>query len=245
MFVCAFLISPNVAATVHVSAPAAGHADIPPTAAGLPAPSHPSHLPVQSSHLGLSATSGAPANPNHQQELQAKILSLFNSGSGVATGPRGPVSTQQPQPYSNLGPALTQSAPRQAMPGPPAAAQGFGPPTGRMPLASAHRAPITTSNINFDSPSVQKALDTLIQSGPSLTPLVNAAAAAAAAAAQQAAQRPAATMGQVQPMSTYPPHYWAAGNQFSRWTPRSLKMDTMLFSDFTTCLYSWMCGSSF
>uniref|UniRef100_H3DLP3 Nuclear receptor coactivator 5 n=1 Tax=Tetraodon nigroviridis TaxID=99883 RepID=H3DLP3_TETNG len=174
----------------------AGLVDVPPTAAGLPAPSHASHLPVQSSHLGLSATSSAPANPNHQQELQAKILSLFNSGSGAAAsaaaGPRGPGATQQPQPYSNLGPALTQNTPRQAMPGPQAASQGYGPPS-RMPVAPAHRAPITTSNINFDSPSVQKALDTLIQSGPSLTPL--------------ATQRQTPNMGQVQPMSTYPPHY--------------------------------------
>ncbi|TWW62290.1 nuclear receptor coactivator 5 isoform X2 [Takifugu flavidus] len=195
---------PNLTAPVHVPAPAAGHADIPPTAAGLPAPSHSSHLPMQSSHLGLSATSSAPANPNHQQELQAKILSLFNSGGGVPAGPRGPVTTQQSQPYSNLGPPLSQNAPRQAMPGPQAASQGFGPSAGRMPVAQGHRAPITPSNINFESPSVQKALDTLLQSGPSLTPLVNAAAAAAA---QQAAQRPAANMGQVQPMSSYPPHY--------------------------------------
>lgn len=202
-----FFFSSNVSAAVHVPAPAAPHVDVPPTATVLPTPSHPSHLPVQSSHLGLSATPSAPANPSHQQELQAKILSLFNSGSGAAAGPKGPTAGQQPQPYSSLGPALTQNAPRQAMAGPPAASQSFGgPPTGRMPVAPAHRAPIATSNINFDSPSVQKALDTLLQSGPSLTPLVNAAAAAAAAA-QQAAQRPAPNMGQVQPMSTYPPHY--------------------------------------
>lgn len=202
---------PHLTATVHVPTPAAGHADIQPTTAGLPAPSHSSHashLPMQSSHLGLAATSSAPANPNHQQELQAKILSLFNSGSGVAAGPRVPVTTQQSQPYNNLGPPLSQNAPRQAMSGPPAASQGFGAPAGRMPVAPVHRAPITPSNINFESPSVQKALDTLLQSGPSLTPLVNAAAAAAAAAAaQQAGQRPTPNMAQVQPISTYPPHY--------------------------------------
>lgn len=189
-------------AGVHVPASAAGHADIPPTAAGLP-PSHSSHIPPQSSHLGLSAGSSASANPNHQQELQAKILSLFNSGTGASAGPGGP-ATLQSQAYGSLGPSPSQNPPRQAMPGPPpSGSQGFIPPPGRMPVApGGQRPPSSASGINFDNPSVQKALDTLIQSGPALNPLVGAGAS------QQPPPRPAPGMGQGPPMSMYPQHYW-------------------------------------
>ncbi|TKS70707.1 Nuclear receptor coactivator 5 [Collichthys lucidus] len=149
----------------HVSAPAAAHSNIPASAAGLPPPSHSTHAPPQSSHLGLSAASSASANSSHQQELQAKILSLFNSGSG-ASASVGMPATSQPQAYSSLGPSLSQN------------------PSHQIP-------PSSTAGINFDYPSVQKALDTIIQSGPSLSHLVGAGAS----------QQPAPGMGQVPPMS--------------------------------------------
>ncbi|XP_078105154.1 nuclear receptor coactivator 5 isoform X9 [Sander vitreus] len=192
-----------LAATVHAAAPAAVHHDVPPSAAGLPPASHSTRTPAQTSHLGLSAASGASANPSHQQELQAKILSLFNSGSGVSAGAGGPPSTSQPQAYSSLGPPPSQNPARPPMPGPPAVgSQGYGTPPGRMQVPpGVQRPPTSASGINFDNPSVQKALDTLIQSGPSLNHLVGPAGS------QQPPPRSAPGMGQIPPMSMYPRHY--------------------------------------
>ncbi|KAE8298296.1 Nuclear receptor coactivator 5 [Larimichthys crocea] len=186
-----------LAASGHVSAPAAVHSNIPASAAGLPPPSHPTHAPPQSSHLGLSAASSASANSSHQQELQAKILSLFNSGSG-ASASVGMPATSQPQAYSSLGPSLSQNPPHQMSGPPPSASQGYGTPPGHMSVApGGQRPPSSTAGINFDYPSVQKALDTIIQSGPSLSHLVGAGAS----------QQPPPGMGQVPPMSMYPRHY--------------------------------------
>uniref|UniRef100_A0A8D0DBC6 Nuclear receptor coactivator 5 n=1 Tax=Sander lucioperca TaxID=283035 RepID=A0A8D0DBC6_SANLU len=192
-----------LAATVHAAAPAAVHHDVPPSAAGLPPASHSTRTPAQTSHLGLSAASGASANPSHQQELQAKILSLFNSGSGVSAGAGGPPSASQPQAYSSLGPPPSQNPARPSMPGPPAVgSQGYGTPPGRMQVPpGVQRPPTSASGINFDNPSVQKALDTLIQSGPSLNHLVGPAGS------QQPPPRSAPGMGQIPPMSMYPRHY--------------------------------------
>ncbi|XP_040888872.1 nuclear receptor coactivator 5 isoform X2 [Toxotes jaculatrix] len=189
-----------LSAAIHIPAPA----DVPPSAAGLPPSAHSTHTPQQSSHLGLSAGAGASANPSHQQELQAKILSLFNSGTGASVGAAGmPSAASQPQAYSSLGPPSSQNPPRSAMPGPPQASpQGYGTPPGRMQVApGGQRPPTSASGINFDNPSVQKALDTLIQSGPSLNHLVGAGAS------QQATPRSAPGMGQVPTMSMYPRHY--------------------------------------
>ncbi|XP_071350718.1 nuclear receptor coactivator 5 isoform X3 [Trachinotus anak] len=188
-----------LSAAVHVAAPV----DIPPSAAGLPPSSHSALTVPQSSHLGLSAATSASANPSHQQELQAKILSLFNSGTGASVGAGGlPSAAPQSQAYSSLGPPPTQNPPRPAMPGPlPTGSQGYGTPPGRMPVApGGQRPPSSASGINFDNPSVQKALDTLIQSGPTLNHLVGAGAS-------QQAPRPAPGMGQAQSMSMYPRHY--------------------------------------
>ncbi|XP_074497202.1 nuclear receptor coactivator 5 isoform X3 [Sebastes fasciatus] len=186
------------------AAPAAVHHDVPPSAAGLPPPSH-SALPApQSSHLGLSAASGASANPSHQQELQAKILSLFNSGSGTPAGSVGlPSSAPQAKAYGSLGPPPSQNPPRPPMPGlSPGAPLGYGAPPSRMQVAPGGQRPPTSAGINFDNPSVQKALDTLIQSGPSLNHLVGPGAP------QQPPPRSAPPgMGQVPPMSMYPRHY--------------------------------------
>ncbi|XP_026161778.1 nuclear receptor coactivator 5 isoform X3 [Mastacembelus armatus] len=192
-----------LAAAVHVAAPAAAHHDVPPSAAGLPPSSHSTHTPPQPTHLGLSGGSNPSANPNHQQELQAKILSLFNSGSGVSTGAGGLTSATQSQAYGSLGPSPSQNPPRPAMTGPlPAGTQGYGNAPGRMPVTpGGQRLPSSASGINFDNPSVQKALDTLIQSGPALNHLVGAGAA------QQPPSRQGSGMGQVPPMSMYPRHY--------------------------------------
>ncbi|XP_032370043.1 nuclear receptor coactivator 5 isoform X11 [Etheostoma spectabile] len=193
-----------LAATVHAAAPAGGHLDVPPSAAGLPPASHSTRPPAQTSHLGLSAAPGASANPSHQQELQAKILSLFNSGSGVSGATGGPATASQPQAYSSLGPPLSQNPARPPMPGPPAVgSQGYGAPPGHMQVPpGVQRPPTSASGINFDNPSVQKALDTLIQSGgPSLNHLVGPAAS------QQQPPRSAPGMGQIPPMSMYPRHY--------------------------------------
>ncbi|XP_029142604.1 nuclear receptor coactivator 5 [Protobothrops mucrosquamatus] len=155
--------------------------------------------------LPASAAATGPSNP--QQELQAKILSLFNSG--VATGAvnvssGGPGVGVSPNPGFGSGPSTPgrgpqlgttgasqsqQRAPSQAaqFPNHPGSARVSGPrasapPPPSQPLyqnrpsapnsAAAARPPLSLG-INFDNPSVQKALDTLIQSGPALSHLVN------------------------------------------------------------------------
>ncbi|XP_029358830.1 nuclear receptor coactivator 5 isoform X2 [Echeneis naucrates] len=188
-----------LSAAVHAPAPA----EVPSSAAGLPPSSHSALSAPQPSHLGLGAGSSAPANPNHQQELQAKILSLFNSGSGASAGSGGlPSATSQLQVYSSHGPPPSQNPPRPAMPNPlQAGSQAYSAPSGRMPVApGGQRPPTAASGINFDNPSVQKALDTLIHSGPSLNHLV-------AAGASQATPRPAPGLGQAPSMPMYPRHY--------------------------------------
>ncbi|XP_053250784.1 nuclear receptor coactivator 5 [Podarcis raffonei] len=156
---------------------------------------------TQSSQAHSSAPS-APVASTPQQELQAKILSLFNSGaamatanSGSATGtsqntgfPAGPSAQNRP---STTGSGLGQPQQRAPAQGPQFSSHG-GPTRGAGPRAAAPQAsqplyqnrppapsnasasrPAPSSGINFDNPSVQKALDTLIQSGPALTHLVN------------------------------------------------------------------------
>ncbi|KAK7916469.1 hypothetical protein WMY93_012230 [Mugilogobius chulae] len=99
------------------------------------------------------------------------------------------------------------SAQPQTTPGPlssmphSAAAQGYGALPGRM-APPPHRPPNPSAGINFENPSVQKALDTLIQSGPSLNHLVGPGAP------QHPAPRPGPGMGQAPPpMSMYPRPY--------------------------------------
>ncbi|XP_072308193.1 nuclear receptor coactivator 5 isoform X2 [Eucyclogobius newberryi] len=170
-------------------------ATLPPPAAGQPPPSR-----------SLSSAPGAPPASSNQQELQAKILSLFTNSGSAASASAPPVGAVTPQRYSALAPS-PHSAPSQNPPGPhsgmphPSVAQGYGPPPGRMPLP-VHRPPNPSAGINFDSPSVQKALDTLIQSGPSLNHLVGAGTP------QHPPPRPGPGMGQAPPpMSMYPRPY--------------------------------------
>lgn len=142
----------------------------------------------------------APSTSSNQQELQAKILSLFTNRESAGSAGAPPVTSIPPQGYgamtvSSLS-AQKPPGPRPAMPssGMP---QGYGPPPSHM-NPSAHRP---ANPINFDSPSVQKALDTLMQSGPSLNHLVGPGA-------QQPGPRPSPGMGQAPPpMSMYPRPY--------------------------------------
>ncbi|XP_068119459.1 nuclear receptor coactivator 5 isoform X2 [Hyperolius riggenbachi] len=176
---------------------------------------------------------------NSQQELQAKILSLFNSGaSAAAANPTGSATTASPsQGYGNMS-TIQQRSPAQMDTG------GLGPSTQRsQPAASQHPAvsqhpnimaqggvrampprpgtglqmpfmygqssnrlqapnnvpgqrPGASSGINFDNPSVQKALDTLIQSGPTLSHLVS----------QTAGQGVRSGMPQQSSVGSYPRH---------------------------------------
>uniref|UniRef100_A0A672FFT1 Nuclear receptor coactivator 5 n=1 Tax=Salarias fasciatus TaxID=181472 RepID=A0A672FFT1_SALFA len=124
-----------------------------------------SHTVSQSSHLAISrscrpkssvCSTTAPARWRAPEERPAATPSLLQRpGRGDRPEP-GPPGHDRP---------------------PAAAAQGYGSPPGRLPAQPAvQRAAPPSSGINFDNPSVQKALDTLIQSGPSLNHLVNAAA---------------------------------------------------------------------
>ncbi|KAK3575004.1 hypothetical protein QTP86_019663 [Hemibagrus guttatus] len=98
---------------------------------------HSPHLPA------ASATT-----TNQQQELQAKILSLFNSGSGSS------VSQNQA--------AVSQS-------------QGYGSTQNSSLSSSTLGSRELELGLTLTTPSVQKALDTLIQSGPAINQLVNSA----------------------------------------------------------------------
>ncbi|XP_012495928.1 PREDICTED: nuclear receptor coactivator 5 isoform X1 [Propithecus coquereli] len=177
----------------------------------------PSPQPLQSGQVLPSATSTPAAPPTSQQELQAKILSLFNSGTVAANSSSASPSVvagstqnqnfstaanSQPQQRSqasgNQPPNIlgqTGSA-RNMGPRPGAPSEGlFGQPSSRLapPSNMASQRPVSSISINFDNPSVQKALDTLIQSGPALSHLVS----------QTTAQ-----VGQPQaPMGSYQRHY--------------------------------------
>ncbi|NXX98403.1 NCOA5 protein, partial [Centropus bengalensis] len=199
-----------------------------------------SSLPSSQAHQGsqplVSAPSVPVSSPNPQQELQAKILSLFNSGvaaaaaaaansgSAASAGTTGGAPTQNFPPMAsgqvrsaqmgagNLNqaqqrlqtpstqlPAL-QGPSRNAGPrpgAPPQAQSLYGQHQNRLPAPGSVPAqrPLS-SGINFDNPSVQKALDTLIQSGPALSHLVS----------QTVAQGRAGSSAQ-QPMGSYQRHY--------------------------------------
>uniref|UniRef100_A0A8C6T802 Nuclear receptor coactivator 5 n=1 Tax=Neogobius melanostomus TaxID=47308 RepID=A0A8C6T802_9GOBI len=145
--------------------------------------------PLSASAVGqppkARAAPGVPPTSSNQQELQAKILSLFTNSSSAASAGAPPVP---PQGY---GAMAASSMPAQNPPGP-----RYGPPPSHM-APPVHRP---ANPINFDSPSVQKALDTLIQSGPSLNHLVGPGGP------QQPPPRPG--MGQAPPpMSMYPRPY--------------------------------------
>uniref|UniRef100_A0AAV2M6N9 RRM domain-containing protein n=1 Tax=Knipowitschia caucasica TaxID=637954 RepID=A0AAV2M6N9_KNICA len=162
-----------------------------PTSAPAAAPQPPASRP-------LAPAPGASSSSSNQQELQAKILSLFSNRGAAGSTP--PVAAAPAPSYGALPPS--HAAPPLSAPGPhPSAAQGYGPLTSRVP-PSGLRPPNPSSGINFDSPSVQKALDTLIQSGPALNHLV-----APGAPQQHPPPRPPG-MGQVPPpMSMYPRPY--------------------------------------
>ncbi|XP_068918833.1 nuclear receptor coactivator 5 isoform X2 [Petaurus breviceps papuanus] len=158
----------------------------------------PSPQPLQSSQALPPATPAPASAPTPQQELQAKILSLFNSGAATAanssptpvTAPpagtqnqnfatmannqsqqRSQASGNQPPSILGQGGSACNVGPRPGAP-----SQGlFGQSSSRLAPASnvAGQRPVSSTYINFDNPSVQKALDTLIQSGPALSHLVS------------------------------------------------------------------------
>ncbi|XP_037534753.1 nuclear receptor coactivator 5 isoform X2 [Nematolebias whitei] len=189
----------SVAAPVHVGASAGVRHDAPPLSAALPSPS--TRAPTSSSHR--SADSSASTKPDNQQELQAKVLSLFNSSSGPSQGSSSGTASSgapQPHPYGSLGPSQNPSRP--SMSGPPSASQSYNSQPGRMPIPSAdQRPPMATSGINFDNPSVQNTSVTFFQSGPSRNSFVGSGST------QQPPPRAAPNMGQGPPMSMYPRHY--------------------------------------
>lgn len=183
------------------------------------------------SSLPLPQPASATASSNPQQELQAKILSLFNSGAAAAaaaaiTSSSSTVGGSQAQSFPSTPPTqsraaqlgsagLAQSQQRPQGQGPqfpnhPGPARNVvgpraAPPQTSQPLyqnrppapsnAAAPRA-APSSGINFDNPSVQKALDTLIQSGPALSHLVS----------QTVGQLRAGPPAQ-QPLGSYQRHY--------------------------------------
>ncbi|XP_036386243.1 nuclear receptor coactivator 5 [Megalops cyprinoides] len=195
--------------------PSAAGLEAPPPAQTLPTASLATHAahPTQATHLPPPPASNPVPPSNHQQELQAKILSLFNSGAGAPPTSSGVPPPAQGGYSSPMGsqtagmppaPALAPSAiPKM----PPASAQGPGMmsarpalrPPSMVPPQGPQRPAATGTGINFDNPSVQKALDTLIQSGPSINHLVNPGSSPA--------PRPGQGMGQPPPMAHYPRHY--------------------------------------
>ncbi|NXL08330.1 NCOA5 protein, partial [Mesembrinibis cayennensis] len=199
-----------------------------------------SSLPSSQAHQGSQPLVSAPSVPvsssNPQQELQAKILSLFNSGAAAAAaavansssaasaGTSGGTPNQN---FANMASGQARSAqmsagnlnqaqqrlqtPSTQLPALQGPSRNAGPRPGAPPQAQSlygqhqNRLPApgnvpaqrpVSSGINFDNPSVQKALDTLIQSGPALSHLVS----------QTVAQGRAGSSAQ-QPMGSYQRHY--------------------------------------
>ncbi|NXX52571.1 NCOA5 protein, partial [Scopus umbretta] len=199
-----------------------------------------SSLPSSQAHQGsqplVSAASVPVSSSNPQQELQAKILSLFNSGAAAAAaavansssaasaGTSGGTPNQN---FANMASGQARSAqmsagnlnqaqqrlqtPSTQLPALQGPSRNAGPRPGAPPQAQSlygqhqNRLPApgnvpaqrpVSSGINFDNPSVQKALDTLIQSGPALSHLVS----------QTVAQGRAGSSAQ-QPMGSYQRHY--------------------------------------
>ncbi|NWW67920.1 NCOA5 protein, partial [Ifrita kowaldi] len=200
-----------------------------------------SNLPSSQAHQGSQPLVSTPSVPvsssTPQQELQAKILSLFNSGAAAvaaaAVANSGPTASAgssgstpnqnfanlaggQPRPAQMNAGNLNQAqqrlqTPNTQLPALPGPSRNAGPRPGAppqpQPLFGQHQTRLpapgnvpaqrpVSSGINFDNPSVQKALDTLIQSGPALSHLVS----------QTVAQGRAGTSAQ-QPMGAYQRHY--------------------------------------
>ncbi|NWX12263.1 NCOA5 protein, partial [Aegotheles bennettii] len=195
-------------------------------------------LPSSQSHQGSQPLVSAPSVPvsssNPQQELQAKILSLFNSGAAAAavanSSSAGSVGTSGSTPNQNFANVVSGQArsaqisagnlnqaqqrlqtPSTQLPALQGPSRNAGPRPGAPPPAQSlygqhqNRLPApgnvpaqrpVSSGINFDNPSVQKALDTLIQSGPALSHLVS----------QTVAQGRPGSSAQ-QPLGSYQRHY--------------------------------------
>lgn len=157
----------------HQSAVPITHETPQSTQALAPAPhqTHPSTHSLHSSHLPPASATTT------NQELQAKILSLFNSGSGSS------VSQSQTGVSQSQGYGSTQTLPSSTLSNLSIATHDsqdmMSPRMGSRPPANRVAAPPglqrAGTGINFDNPSVQKALDTLIQSGPAINQLVNSA----------------------------------------------------------------------
>lgn len=82
-------------AAVHPPATAATH-DPPLQAQTMPPAVHPGHAPPpHSAHSTHMSMPPAPNATNNQQELQAKILSLFNSGAGASASAASPAMAPQ------------------------------------------------------------------------------------------------------------------------------------------------------
>ncbi|XP_039555715.1 nuclear receptor coactivator 5 isoform X2 [Passer montanus] len=199
-----------------------------------------SNLPSSQAHQSSQPLVSTPSVPvtssTPQQELQAKILSLFNSGAAAAaaavanSGPAasaGSAGSTPNQNFANLASGQPRPAqinagninqaqqrlqtPNTQLPTLPGPSRNAGPrpgaPAQPQPLYGQHQTRLpapgnvpaqrpVSSGINFDNPSVQKALDTLIQSGPALSHLVS----------QTVAQGRAGSSAQ-QPMGAYQRHY--------------------------------------
>ncbi|KAL0977902.1 hypothetical protein UPYG_G00162980 [Umbra pygmaea] len=215
-------------AAVHPAGTAGTHEQPPQMAPAVHA------QPPHSTHMSMPPAPNPNSTANHQQELQAKILSLFNSGAGASSSSASPSMASQAY-GSSLGgqssglsmssaSAVSKMAPvpsqvpnmmgaRPSMrpgPVPPIGSQGYGSSTGRMAAPQSGQRPPGSggAGINFDNPSVQKALDTLIQSGPSLNHLVNSGNAPSPRPSQGMGQSMGMGQGMGQsPMSMYPRHY--------------------------------------
>ncbi|CDQ72200.1 unnamed protein product [Oncorhynchus mykiss] len=171
----------------------------------MPPAVHPGHAPpphsAHSTHMSMPPAPNATSN--NQQELQAKILSLFNSLPMSSASPVPKMATTPSQVPNMMG----ARPPMRPGPVPLGIHQGYGSPTGRMAAPQGGQRPPVSggAGINFDNPSVQKALDTLIQSGPSLNHLVNAGNSASPRPSM--GQGMGQGMGQPPPMAMYPRHY--------------------------------------
>ncbi|XP_078688328.1 nuclear receptor coactivator 5-like isoform X4 [Branchiostoma floridae x Branchiostoma belcheri] len=189
--------------------------------------------PAAQSNLGGPPSAGPGAvpgvNQQHQQqaELQAKILSILNQDGNAQASQAGP------NPQAAAKPAAITASPAGGKPPslldisvqPTGHLKGVGTPQqavnqygmaqrAQPTLPPSSQATSTPSSLNFDNPTVQKALDSLIHSGPNL--LKNLSQAGPQQTQTPNTNQTAAHMGQyggrsrAWGRSTGPPRVWGS-----------------------------------
>ncbi|XP_078606635.1 uncharacterized protein LOC144879253 isoform X10 [Branchiostoma floridae x Branchiostoma japonicum] len=143
-------------------------------AAGAPGPAAPSNVGGPPP-AGPGAVPGVNQQHQQQAELQAKILSILNQDGNAQAGQAAAKAAAIASPAGGKPPSLLDISvqPTSHLKGPSTPQQQAVNQYGMAQRAQAalppsSQATSTPSSLNFDNPTVQKALDSLIHSGPNL-----------------------------------------------------------------------------